>query len=129
MAEGRQIKKPKLSASAGAISATDDVSGGAGTGLLSNGLPTNILQLLPKETESREKTRKEHQHERKKLQKKLAILIKAKSKKKEKTVVKEIWASICGVIPTTEKQIPCYTKKCFKNAAVSWASNLSPEDN
>ena len=32
MAEGRQIKKPKLSASAGAISATDDVSGGAGAG-------------------------------------------------------------------------------------------------
>ena len=53
----------------------------------SNGVPTNILQLLQKETELYEKTKKEHQHERKKLEAKLAMLVKAKSKKREKTVV------------------------------------------
>ena len=55
----------------------------------SNGVPTNILQLLQKETELYEKTKKEHQHERKKLEATLAMLVKAKSKKREKTVIKE----------------------------------------
>ena len=62
---------------------------GAGAGASSSLAPTNILQLLQKETELHEKTRKGHQHERKKLQAKLAMLVKAKSKKREKTVIKE----------------------------------------
>ena len=36
--------------------------------------------------------------------------------------------SVC-VTPTTDEKIPCRNcKKCFNNAAVSWASNLNPED-
>ena len=40
----------------------------------------------------------------------------------------EIW-DIVRVIPTAEEQIPCRIKECSKNAVVSWASNLHPEDN
>ena len=114
-----------LSASTAATSATDN---GTGTGHLSTGVSTNILQLLQKETELHEKTRKEHQHERKNLQAKLAMMVKANSKKREKTVVEEKW-DIVRVIPTAEEQIPCRNSKtCSKNTEVSWASNLNPED-
>ena len=65
---------------------------------------------------------------RKELQTKLTMLIKVKSKKREEMVVKEKWA-IVRVIPISEEQIPCCSKKCSKNMAVSWASNLNPEDN
>ena len=68
-----KAESPTLSASAAATSAIDN---GAGTGHLSNGVPTNILQLLQKE-------RKERQHERKMLEAKLAMLVKAKSKTKK----------------------------------------------
>ena len=119
---------PTLFASAAATSATDN-GAGAGTGPLSNEATTNILQLLQKITGLHKKTRKEHQHKRKKLQAELAMLVKAKSKKREKTVVKEK-CGIVRVIPTAEEQIPCHnSKKCSKNAAVSWASKLNPEDN
>ena len=127
-----EAESPTLSASAAATSATDN-GAGTGTGPLSNGVSTNILQLLQKKTdELHEKTRKEHQHERKKFQAKLAMLVmvKAKSKKGEKTIVKEKYG-ILRVIPIAEEQILyCNSKKCSnKNAAVSWASNLNPGDN
>ena len=57
------------------------------------------------------------------------MLVKAKLKKREKTVVEET-CGIVRVIPTAEEQISCHnSKKCSKNAAVSWASKLNPEDN
>ena len=47
-------------------------------------------------------------------------------KKKQKADDK-IW-DILPVIPTAKEQIPCL--ECFiKDAVVSWASNLNPEDN
>ena len=39
----------------------------------------------------------------------------------------KIW-DIVQVIPTAEEQISCHIKECSKDAAVSWASNLNPED-
>ena len=63
-----------------------------------------LQQLLQKETELHEKTRKEHQHERKNLQAKLAMMVKANSKKREKTVVEEKYG-ILRVIPIAEEQI------------------------
>ena len=87
--DGRQIKKLTVSIptiAAGAAN-NNDAGAGAGAGVSSSLAPTNILQLLQKETELHEKTREGHQHERKKLQAKLAMLVKAKSKKREKTVV------------------------------------------
>ena len=39
----------------------------------------------------------------------------------------ECWDIVC-VIPTEEEHIPCRTENCCKNAAMSWASNLNPDD-
>ena len=39
------------------------------------------------------------------------------------------YSTYVRVIPTAEEKIPCRIKECSKNAAVSWASNLHPEDN
>ena len=39
----------------------------------------------------------------------------------------EIWY-IVRVIPAAEEQILCRIKECSKDAAVSWAFNLNPED-